>query len=370
MTAQREWLEKDYYRVLGIDEKASANEVTKSYRKLARKLHPDANPEDPTAEDRFKEVSAAYDVLGDEGRRAEYDELRRLGPMGGGFRPGAGGPGGMPFDMGDLGDLFGGLFGHGDHASARRGPDLEASLTLSFMDAIRGVTASVSLLRDTVCSTCSGSGAQPGTSPRTCDICGGRGTQLDDQGFFSFSRPCATCGGRGSRIDNLCATCGGSGTERKPRTVKVRIPPGVEDRGRIRVKGRGGSGRGGPNGDLYVIVVVDPHRLFGRQGCDLTLILPISFSEATLGAEVEVPTLESGSVTLRLPAGTPSGRTFRVRGHGVATRRGRGDLLVTVEVEVPIELTDSEQAAIEELARVAEGSPRDRLTEWASGETP
>ena len=370
MTAQREWLEKDYYRVLGVDEKASAGEVTKSYRKLARKLHPDANPGDPTAEERFKEVSAAYDVLGDEGRRTEYDELRRLGPMGGGFGPGAGGPGGMPFDMGNLGDLFGGLFGQSDHVGSRRGPDLETSLTLSFMDAIRGVTASVSLLRNAVCSTCSGNGARPGTSPRTCDTCGGRGTQLDDQGFFSFSRPCAHCGGRGRRIDEPCGTCAGSGTERRPRTVKARIPPGVEDGGRIRVKGRGGSGRGGPNGDLFVIVVVEPHRVFGRRGRDLTLVLPVSFPEAVLGAEVEVPTLESGSVTLRLPAGTPSGRTFRVRDHGVATRRGRGDLLVTVEVEVPIEPTDGEQAAIEELARAAEGSPRDRLTEWLRGETP
>ena len=181
MSAQRAWLENDYYSVLGVDEKASAAEVTKAYRKLARKLHPDANPNDPTAEGRFKEVSAAYDVLGDETRRSEYDELRRLGPVGSGFGPGAGGfggPGGVSFDIGNLGDLFGGLFGQEAAGGARRGPDLETSLTMSFMDAIRGVTASVSLLSNVTCSTCSGSGAQPGTGPRTCDNCGGRGTQL------------------------------------------------------------------------------------------------------------------------------------------------------------------------------------------------
>jgi molecular chaperone DnaJ len=371
MSAQRAWLENDYYGVLGVDKTASAAEVTKAYRKLARKLHPDANPNDPTAEDRFKEVSAAYNVLGDETRRSEYDELRRLGPMGGGFGPGAGGfgsPGGVPFDIGNLGDLFGGLFGQGAPGGARRGPDLETNLTMSFMDAVRGVTASVSLVSDATCSTCSGTGAQPGTSPRACGSCGGRGTQLDDQGFFSFSRPCNHCGGRGQRIDDPCRNCSGSGVERRPRTVKVRIPSGVEEGQRVRVKGRGGSGRGGPNGDLFVIVAVNPHPVFGRCGRDLTLIMPVSFSEATLGADVDIPMLEGGFVTLKLPAGTPSGRTFRVRDHGVATRRGQGDLLVTVEVEVPTDLTDRQREAIVALAEVAEGSPRDRLTEWRAGE--
>ena len=236
MSAQRAWLENDYYGVLGVDEKASATEVTKAYRKLARKLHPAANPNDPTAEERFMEVSAAYDVLGDETRRSEYDELRRLGPMGGGFGPGAGGfggPGGVPFDIGNLGDLFGGLFGQGAPGSARRGPDLETNLTMSFMDAVRGVTASVSLVSDATCSTGSGTVAQPGTSPRACGSCGGRGTQLDDQGFFSFIRPCNHCGGRGQRIDDPCRTCSGSGVERRPRTEKVRIPPGVDEGQRI-----------------------------------------------------------------------------------------------------------------------------------------
>ena len=366
MTAQREWFEKDYYATLGVQKGASAKDVTKAYRKLARKLHPDANPGDEAAESRFKEVSAAYDVLGDEARRAEYDQVRAMGPMaggmpGGGF-PGGGFPGGGGFD---LGDLFGGLFGGGGHGAprGRRGADLETRLTLSFIEAVHGVTTSVHLVSDAACSTCSGSGARPGTRPTICEACGGRGVRADDQGPFSFSRPCDACGGRGHRIEDPCGTCRGSGAERRPREVRVRIPAGVDDEQRIRLKGRGEPGRGGPDGDLFVVVAVEPHRRFGRRGRNLTVAVPVSYPEAVMGAEIPVPTLEGETVTLRVPAGTRSGQTFRVRKRGVPAGQGTGDLLVTVEVHVPTDPSDAERAAIEALDGVTDGSPRDRLAD-------
>ena len=365
MAPQREWFEKDYYATLGVSREASAKEVTKAYRKLARNLHPDANPGDAVAEARFKEVSAAYGVVGDEDKRREYDEVRARGPVGGfggagGFDP-SGGMGGQF----DLGDLFGGLFGQGGgrggHAS-RRGADLETRLTLSFEEAVHGVTTTISLASDASCQTCSGSGARPGTNPRTCDACGGRGVQAENQGPFSFSRPCGTCGGSGRQIDDPCSTCGGTGAERRAREVKVRIPAGVEDDQRIRLKGRGAPGRGGPEGDLYIVVAVDPHPLFGRVGRDLTLSVPITFPEAVFGEEVAVPTLQDGQVTLRIPAGTRSGMTFRVKGRGIAGRSGRGDLLVTVDVVVPTDPGEAEREAIRLLAEATEGDPRNGLS--------
>jgi len=353
MTAQREWFDKDFYAVLGVDQGASAKDLTKAYRKLARQLHPDANPGDAAAEARFKEVSAAYDVLGDETKRAEYDEVRRLGPMGGGFPgggfPGGGFPGGASFD---LGDLFGGLFGQGGGRGAsggRRGADLETNLTLSFLESVTGLTTAVHLTSEASCSTCGGSGARPGTAPRRCDACGGRGVQADDQGPFSFSRPCSGCGGRGHLIDDPCGTCRASGTERRPREVKVRIPAGVEDGKRIRLKGHGAPGRGGPSGDLFIQLVVDPHPVFGRRGDDLTVTVRVTYPDAVLGAEIVVPTIDGGSVTVKVPAGTPSGRTLRVKGRGVASTRGTGDLLATVEVDVPTALTDEQRVAVEAL---------------------
>ena len=353
MAPQREWFEKDYYATLGVSREASAKEVTKAYRKLARSLHPDANPGDAVAEARFKEVSAAYGVVGDEDKRREYDEVRARGPMGGFGGAGGFGPTGGMGGQFDLGDLFGGLFGQGDgrggHAS-RRGADLETRLTLSFEEAVHGVTTTISLVSDAPCPTCSGSGARPGTNPRTCDACGGRGVQAENQGPFSFSRPCGQCGGRGRMVDDPCGACRGAGVERRPREVKVRIPGGVEDAQRIRLKGRGEPGRGGPAGDLFVVVSVALHGFFERRGADLTLTVPITYPEAVLGAEVSVPTLDDGPVTLKVPAGTRSGRTFRVKGRGVSTRRRTGDLLVTVEVHVPEATTDGERSAVEALA--------------------
>jgi len=373
MSAQREWFEKDYYKVLGVSETAPAKEIKSAYRKLSRQFHPDANPGDTSAEERFKDISAAYDVVGDEARRKEYDEVRRLGPMG--FGGGAGGaPGGFSFTtdggVGDLGDLLGGLFNRGRRRSGgetrgagpQRGADLESEIQLSFEGAASGVETTLNVTSDVSCATCAGTGARPGTSPTVCANCGGRGVVDDNQGFFSFSAPCQVCRGQGYRVEDPCPTCGGAGVEHKARKVKVRIPAGVRDAQRIRLAGRGGPGRnGGPNGDLYVVVRVADHPLFGRRGDDLLLTVPITFPEAALGAEVAVPTLDGGSVTIKVPAGTRPGRTFRVKGRGIETAKRTGDLLVTVEVAVPAKLSKEERRAIEALADAATSSPRSHL---------
>jgi molecular chaperone DnaJ len=373
--AQREWLEKDYYSVLGVPQTATEKELTRAYRKLAKQYHPDANP---GSEDRFKEISAAYDVLGDAEKRKEYDEFRRLGVMGGagqGGFGGFGGSGGQTFrieDLGDLGDLLGGLGGFGrsrrnsrTQTGPRRGEDVHARLHLSFEDAIRGATTSVHVEGEARCPTCHGTGAAPGSTPVTCTRCGGRGVLDENQGLFSLSTVCPDCGGKGTKIDKPCPDCHGTGVTKRGREVKVRIPPGVEDGQTIRVKGRGAAGRNnGPAGDLYVEVAVDRHPLFGRRGRNLTLELPVTFPEAVLGATVKVPTLD-GPVNLKIPAGTSSGKTFRVKGRGVPAgrRAGAGDLLVTAVVAVPEKLTDEQRAAVEELARVSEGTPRAHLEE-------
>ncbi|MPY95498.1 MAG: molecular chaperone DnaJ [Acidimicrobiia bacterium] len=380
MTAQREWFEKDYYKILGIAEDATPKDVTRAYRQLARKYHPDTNAGDATAEERFKEVSAAYDVVGDPEKRKEYDELRRLGPAagmgdgawGGGFGAGGPGPGGGGFrveDLGGLGDLLGGMFGRGARrggargaTTARKGADLEADLHLAFGDAVHGVTTTLTLTSEALCSTCGGSGAAPGTTPVTCSRCGGRGVVDDNQGFFSFSQPCPACAGRGTIVETPCPTCVGRGVERRPRDVKVRIPAGVEDGQRIRLAGRGEPGRsGGPAGDLYVRVQVGQHDRFGRKGGDLTLSVPITYAEATLGTELTVPTLDGPTVTVRIPSGTRHGRTFRVRGRGVEAKKGTGDLLVTVEIAVPKNPSGRERELLEQLAQLDDGSLRAHL---------
>jgi len=379
---QREWFEKDYYKVLGVPESATDKEIRRAYRKLAKEHHPDSNP---GHEETFKEISAAYDVLSDDEKRKAYDEVRRLGPMAGGFGagpggagpfgPGGAGPGGFTFttedlgDLGGIGDLFGNLFGgggggrrRGQQVGPRRGDDLETELHLSFLDAVNGVTTTVNLTSEMACHTCHGSGAAPGTTPVVCPMCGGRGAVEDNQGPFSFSRACPQCNGRGTIVESPCPTCKGSGVERRPRQVKVRIPAGVDDGQRIRLKGRGGAGRnGGPPGDLYVIVHVAAHNLFKRKGKDLLLTVPVTFPEAALGAEIKVPTLDAGAVTLKIPAGTKSGRTFRVKGRGVPASKGAGDLLVTTEVAVPAKLTAEQREAVETLAESTKESPRAHL---------
>src|SRR3974390_242786 len=362
MAPQREWFEKDYYKVLGVSDTATDKEIGKAYRKLAKQYHPDANP---GSEERFKEISTAYDVLGDAEKRKEYDEVRAHGPVGGFGMPGGGGTFRME-DMGDLSGLFGGLFGGSRRRAQRggqRGPDMEAQLHLSFQDAVHSVTTSVNVPQEVRCSNCRGSGAAPGTSTHTCPRCGGTGSLNDNQGLFSLSTVCPDCVGRGQLFDTPCPVCHGTGTEQKVRSVKVRIPAGVEGGQRIRVKGRGAPGQGmAPAGDLYVVVHVGKHEVFGRTGRNLTLTVPVTFPEAALGTTITVPTLDS-KVTLKVPAGTQSGRVLRVRGRGVPGGSGRngskpGDLLVKVEVQVPTALTDEQRAAVESLAAGTGPGPR------------
>jgi molecular chaperone DnaJ len=395
----KDYLEKDYYAALGVAKDAGQADIKKAYRKLARELHPDKNPGDAKAEARFKEVSEAYDVLSDETRRKEYDEARSLFGAGG-FRPGAGGgfPGGFPgagagdgtFDLGDLfggggatraggagglGDLFGGLFGgRGGTTTTRRGTspsrgaDVETEVTLDFGEAVRGVTVPLQLASPATCRTCHGNGARPGTAPRQCPVCLGTGLTTRNQGAFAFSEPCRECRGTGSVIDDPCPDCGGSGATTQTRAITVKIPAGVADGQRIRLAGKGAPGaRGGPAGDLYVRVHVRSHDLFGRKGDDLTLTLPVTFGEAALGTSVRVPTLD-GAVTLKIPAGTASGRTFRIRGRGVPRRTGgAGDLLVTAEVAVPKNLSADAREALEKYAAAQQDDPRPHITRAVEG---
>jgi molecular chaperone DnaJ len=382
MAPQREWFEKDYYAALGVEPGASDKDIQRAYRKLAKQFHPDANSGDAAAEERFKDISAANDVLGDPDKRKEYDEVREM-VASGAAGPGGFGPGGFESaqfhfdDGGGLGDLFGNLFGGGatsgggfgrrgrgrQAAGPQRGQDLETELHLDFLDAVHGITTSVALTSDAACSRCGGSGAEPGTFPDVCQTCGGAGSVAVDQGPFSFSQVCPTCGGRGQVVEHKCKKCKGSGVERRRREVKVRIPAGVKDKQRIRVKGRGGAGRnGGPPGDLYVVVHVAPHAIFGRSGAKgLTVTVALTFAEAALGTQVKVPTLAE-PVTVKVPPGTRSGKTVRVRKRGITPAKGDpGDLLVTFDVDVPSDLTDDERAAVEALADKLTRNPREGL---------
>lgn len=364
MAAQREWYEKDYYKLLGVKDTADAKTITKAYRKLARESHPDTHPGDAKAEDRFKEVSSAYDVLGDESKRKEYDEVRRLGPAD--FGRSGGAPGGFNFNVGNdaFGDVFGQVFnsrrrgGGASAAGPQRGGDVEATLTLDFVDAVKGLTTTLHLTSDTQCSTCGGNGAKPGTQPKTCSQCGGRGVVNDNQGLFSMSSTCRVCGGVGVVIEHRCPTCNGAGIERRPREVQARIPAGVADGQRIRLKGRGSPGRnGGPAGDLIVECHVTPHPLFGRDGNHLTVRVPITFPQAALGGDIDVPTLDGPTVKLRLRPGTQAGSRHRVKGKGLETTKGAGDLIVTVDVHVPSHLTDEQRSALEAFAAASKVTP-------------
>lgn len=373
----RDYVEKDYYAALGVPKDAPTAEVKKVYRKLATTLHPDKNPGDFAAEERFKAVSEAYDVLSDDAKRREYDEARSLFGAGGPRGAGAGGAPGMPFDLGDLigrggggfGDVIGGLFGGRGGASAGRAPkrglDVETEVTLSFGDALRGATVPVRLTTHGACQRCIGSGAAPGTSPHACATCAGAGVTTRNQGGFAFSEPCRSCRGKGRVVDTPCAACAGTGAASSESTLNVRIPQGVADGQKVRLAGRGGPGeRGGPGGDLLVTVRVTPHAVFGRREDHLTVTVPVSFAEAALGTQVRLPTLD-GPVTVKVPAGTSSGRTLRVRGRGVKGKGGSaGDLLVTVQVVVPQRLTADARAALEAYAAATDGDdPRAHLRE-------
>jgi molecular chaperone DnaJ len=387
--AQREWVEKDFYKELGVSSDATAKEIKGAYRKLASELHPDKNPK---GADRFKAVSEAYSVLSDDAKRKEYDETRRLF-AGGGFGRGrytGGGSGnfggfgsdGGEFNLNDLfdaagqtgganiGDLFGGLFGRGAQqprpTRPRRGNDLETETELSFMEATRGVAMPLRLTSPAPCTNCHGSGARPGTSPKVCPNCNGAGVVNRNQGAFGFSEPCTECRGSGSIIEQPCDECKGTGVTTRTRTINVRIPPGVEDGQRIRLAGQGEAGlRGAPSGDLYVTVHVKPDKVFGRDGNDLTVTVPVSFSELTLGATLSVPTLE-GKVGVRVPKGTSDGRILRVRGRGVPKRSGgHGDLLVTVKVAVPPNLEGEAAEALEAYAKAERATGFDPRAGWA-----
>jgi molecular chaperone DnaJ len=381
--SKTDWIEKDFYKVLGVSKTAEADEIKKAYRKLARQYHPDSNGGDAKAEARFKEVSEAYEVLGDPKKRKEYDEARRLFG-GGGFRmPGSGGAqgGGFGFDVGDLfsrgqggggglGDILGGMFGGGTRSTGttarpRRGQDIESEATIDFAEAVNGVTVGLRMTSDEPCKTCHGTGAKYGTVPKVCLKCEGTGMQTSVQGgVFAMTEPCTECKGRGLVVDQPCETCHGSGRGQSSRTMQTRIPAGVQDGQRIRLKGKGAAGeRGGPPGDLYVTVHVRPHKLFGRQGEHLTLSVPVTFTEAALGAEIKVPTLDGMPVKVRIPAGTSNGSKLRVRGKGAPRRDGtRGDLLLTIDVQVPHDLTDEQKVKLQEFSSAsAQPDPRAEL---------
>jgi molecular chaperone DnaJ len=375
----QDWIEKDFYKILGVAKTATAADVKKAYRKLARDFHPDKNPDNKAAETRFKEISEAYDVLSDDAKRKEYDEARALFGSGGMRRPGTGGfgTGTTSFDLGDLfnrsggsgafnvGDIFGGLFNRDGTRAARpqRGADTEAEVRISFADAVKGATVSLQLGERTSCPTCHGTGAKPGTSAHECPVCDGKGLITRNQGSFAFSEPCKNCRGSGLVIDEPCPTCRGERTVLSTKALSTRIPPGVTDGQKIKLAGKGSPGvNGGPAGDLLVTVHVGSHALFGRNGDNLTLTVPVTFPELALGATLTVPTLGS-SVTLRVPAGTSSGRKLRVKGAGVQRRSGQtGDLIVTVEVAVPKRLPDAAKAALQSYAAAQTDDPRPAIT--------
>ncbi len=354
---------KDFYETLGVARGAPQDEIKKAYRKLARRYHPDANPGDASAEERFKEVQHAYDVLSDSEKRKQYD---RFGGTNG--RPG---PGGFRFDtenfdFADLGDIFGGFFGGRTQQQERgqRGRDLEVEVRLSFEDSLRGVETTIPVELETACRECGGSGAKPGTAPKLCPECHGRGVKAESQGLFALSQPCPRCRGNGTVIEDPCPTCRGTGRERRTKRYTVKIPAGVKDGSRIRLRGKGEAGWGGAEaGDLFVVTRVAPSKLYTRRGDDLVVDVPITYPEAALGATVEVPTPE-GSVMVKVKPGTEDGTLLRVKGKGASKLKGsgKGDLLARVKLSVPKKLNKKEREAVEALQKASRENPREGLT--------
>ena len=345
------------YDTLGVTKGASQDEIKKAYRKLARQYHPDKNPGDKEAEDAFKRVQGAYDVLSDEEKRKQYDRF--------GSTNGRSGPGGQNvnfdfggFDVGDLGDLFGGIFGGRGAQRAQqrrpvRGHDVEAEVHLSFEDSLQGAEAKVPVEITTACRECGGTGAAPGTAPVICPQCNGRGVTSESQGLFALSQPCPRCRGNGTVIEKPCAKCHGSGRERRRRTFTVKIKPGVKDGTKIRLKGKGEAGQhGGPNGDLIVVTRVESSATYERRGDDLIVQVPVSFPTAALGGKVDVPTPE-GTVSLKIPAGSEDGKLLRIKGRGAPklSGSGKGDVLARVRIQVPKRVNKKERELLEELQK-------------------
>jgi molecular chaperone DnaJ len=365
---------KDFYAVLGVSASASQDEIKKQYRKLASKHHPDKNPNDAKSAERFKEISEAYQVLGDADKRKQYDDMRRLGAFGGfgGARPGPGrGPGGRPggdggsgfsggfrFEevdlggLGGLGDIFGSMFGGNRKArEPERGQDVEVSLEVPFRTAVSGGKVNIDLEVNEECPVCKGSGGAPGSRMQTCPECGGRGNISFGQGGFAVQRPCPQCLGRGQIPTEPCANCGGPGEVRARRKIAVTVPEGTDSGTKIRLKGQGGHGaRSGPPGDLLINFTVQPDRFYKREGLELIAKVPINIAQATLGSKVSVKTIDGKKVSIRIPAGTPSGKRFRVRGQGVKKGEERGDLIVEVEIVVPEKLTEEQEKMMKEFA--------------------
>ncbi len=354
---------KSPYDVLGVPKNAPADEIKKSYRKLARQYHPDRNPDDKKAEDKFKEVQAAYDVLSDTEKRKEYDAFGSADGRG----PAPGGWTNFSTEGFDIGDLFGGLFGSRGGGQRRpapeRGGDVEAVVNLSFEDSLKGVEAKIPVEIDTACRECGGSGAKPGTAPVICPECRGRGVKAESQGLFALSQPCPRCRGNGTIIEDPCPRCRGTGRERRTKRYTVKIPAGVKDGTRIRLKGKGEAGvAGGPPGDLFVVTRVAPSPLFKRRGAaDLEVEVPVTYTEAALGAKVEVPTPYGERLSVKIPPGTESGKLLKLKGHGAPKLKagGHGDLLARVRVTVPKKLTKKEREALEEFQKVSRENPRE-----------
>ena len=357
-------MKRDYYEVLSVERTASDGEIKTAYRKLAMQYHPDRNPNNPSAEEKFKECSEAYAVLSDADKRAAYDRFGHQAVSGaGGGNPFAGGSpfGAGGFQQGDLGDIFGDLFGEmfnmggqrsGRASRAQRGRDLKFDMSLTFEEAVFGVEREIKVKRMESCETCNGSGSEGAKQPETCQQCGGRGQVRTQQGFFSVARTCPVCSGTGQVIRNPCKTCHGDTRVQKEHTIAVKVPAGVESETRIRYSGEGDAGRfGGPGGDLYVVLTVKAHAFFERDGDDLHCVMPISFPQAALGTELEIETLD-GVEAIKVPEGTQSGREFRLRGKGVPhlNSHGKGDLVVEVRVETPSKLTKQQRELLRQLA--------------------
>jgi len=351
---------RDYYEILGVNKDAESDEIKKSYRRLAMKFHPDRNSDDAGAEDKFKEAKEAYEVLKDADKRAAYDRFGHDGVRGG---PAGGGYSAEGFS--DIfGDVFGDIFGGGGRRGATqvfRGADLGYELKLDLEKAVRGESVTIDVPTQVACEECGGSGAEKGSDPVKCTTCAGVGQVRMQQGFFSIQQTCPTCKGTGTQIKDPCKACHGRGRNSKTKTLNVKVPAGVDDGDRIRLSGEGEVGRnGGPSGDLYVEIRVEPHRIFEREGSDLSCEVPISFATVTLGGEVELPTLD-GTVSLKVPAGTQSGKIFRLRGKGVTTVRDhrKGDLFARMAVETPVNLTPEQESLLQKFeASISAGGER------------